>query len=249
MVLHITDEIIKKFAAIMDDFPVPAPTVPKSEELSSVEPELPESKPIDLPKPISIRDKIDEPSPGTAEWAAKYHTQEFLRGVKQPYRGWIRQPENKALVEQTMEKLVHESPENYFSWDLHRRPELLSWLYPAAVSLIKKDPITALVKEIYRFKELKDLQTDLWKAVLGEEISRSVFDPKSSGKIFQNKLFNQIRHLAGLIAESDPEFYWLYIEGKPITTKQFDETARRILKQKEELGKTKPIKLPYKTKL
>ncbi|MFA5023469.1 MAG: hypothetical protein WC523_00730 [Patescibacteria group bacterium] len=252
--IGIKDEILFKFAALLDKLAIDIPVPPKTEELEVMPPEkstdLSQTVPVPLEikeKPISNRDV--EPKQGTAEWAAKYHTQEFLRGTKQPYRGWIRQPENQTLVKNTMNELVEKSPEDYFAWDLHRRIELKPWLYPAAKALISKDPMIALMKEIYRFDELTDLNTELWKAVLDKQISRSAHDPESKGDVFLNNIFNKMRHLAGRIAVTDPEFYWLYIEGKPVTTKQFDEEAKRVLKQKQELGKSEPVKLKYKTKL
>ena len=239
------DEILIKLAALLDEIAIPP--VPQSIQIES--PKAPETA-AKLLKPIEIvNTPKQEPNYGTAEWAAKYHTQEFLKGVKHPYRGFVRDPANKDLVVETMHTLVKTHPADYFAWDLNRRQELQPWLYPAAVTLIKTDPVMALMKEIYRFPELKDLQTELWKAVLDKEISRSAFDPSSSGALFVNTIFNKMRHLAGQIAVSDPEFYRLYIEGKSITTKQFDDEAKRTLKQKEELGKIKPIKLRYKTKL
>lgn len=252
--LKTTDEIMIKFASFWDDFPVKSPEPPRPEELELVPPTtLPETNSKIL-KPIEIEPKKDkdikpELEHGTAEWAAKNFPKEFLKGVKQPYRGFIRDPANVELVRETMDKLVRYRPQNYFDWDLYSRQELRDWLYPAAKALIKKDPIVALMKEIYRFNELKDLNTELWKEVLDKEISRSAFSDKSKGELFVGTIFNKMRHLAGRIATDDPEFYLLYIEGKPVTTKQFDLEARRVMKQKEELGKSEPIQLEHTTKL
>lgn len=285
------DEILIKYAASFDDFPVPPPEPPKPEDLIVPAPkELPKEEsephktnlpiPIPLPKkvltkedleqidkeleelgvghtsspkkeekkPLSMRD-VDDPPMGTAEWAAKHHTQEFLKGVKQPWRGWIRDPANWPLVERTMNQLVEEHPEHYFSWDLHRRQELLPWLYPAGKKLIEVDPMMALMKEIWRFRELRDLQTELWKKVIEKEIQRSSQDPQSSGQLFPGRILNNMRHLAGEIADTDPEFYLDYIAGKPVTTEQFDEKAKRVWKEKLDLGKAEEAKLKYKTKL
>jgi hypothetical protein len=243
--IKVADEILQRYASLLsyEDLynKVPVPDVPKTEELELVEhdntkeSEKGDLSPIELPDVVHETQVVEEKEPerGTAEWEAKYHTQEFLKGVKQPYRGWIRDPANKDLVENTMKKLIDENPSAYFSWDLHRRQELKSWLYPAAIALISEDPVEALMKEIYRFSELSGLNTELWKEVMNHEIIRSMTDPSSSGKVFGGKLFNKMRQLAGRIAISDPEFYSMFIEGKPITTKDFDGTAKRMLNQKK----------------
>lgn len=260
--LKALDEILIKYAASFDDFPIPAPIPPKKEDLEVIVPIAPEKDiseqklpaPISLPqisRPLSQRDIKEEgpgPQVGTPEWAAKEHTQEFLKGTKQPYRGWIRDPRNKALTVKTMDKLVRDHPEDYFSWDLNRRLELLPWLYPAGKGLIEKNPTAALMKEIWRFRELRDLQTELWKGVMEQQINRTVDDPQSRVQVFPGDLFNKMRKLAGEIAASDPEFYLLYIEGKKLSTPQFDELAKRVMKEKEDLGKAEPVKLPFKTK-
>ena len=284
------DEILIKYAALFDDFPVPPPELPRPEDLVVSKPkettDLPKDSPSAYPmpipvpkkpfdedelnrldeelealkvqnpivpaktekKPLSVRDTEEEPPMGTAEWAAKHHTQEFLKGVKQPWRGWIRDPANWPLVEKTMSKLVEEHPEHYFAWDLHRRQELLPWLYPAGKKLIEVDPMIALMKEIWRFRELRDMQTELWKRVMDREINRSSHDPKSSGQMFPGRILNNMRHLAGEIADTDPEFYLDYIAGKPITTEQFDQKAKRVWKDKIDLGKAEEIKSKHKTK-
>jgi len=260
--LKTLDEILIKYAASFDDLPILAPEPPKFDELTvqpasqkeDTETKLPTPIPVPVPakqRPLSQRDTEEEsePSTGTPEWSAKYHTQEFLKGVKQPYRGWIRDPSNRLLVVKTMDKLVRDNPGNYFSWDLHRRLELLPWLYPAGKQLIEKDPTAALMKEVWRFRELRDLQTELWKGVMDQHINRTVGDPTAGVRVFPGDLFNKMRKLAGEIAASDPEFYLLYIEGKKLTTPQFDAMARRVMREKEDLNKARPVRLPFKTKL
>ena len=163
--LKALDEILIKYAASFDDLPVSAPEPPRPGELISIEPTKSEEgqeqklpTPIPLPvehRPLSQRDieeEIPEPPVGTPEYDAKHYTQEFLKGTKQPYRGWIRDPKNKGLTIRTMDSLVKDHPEDYFSWDLHRRQELTPWLYPAGKRLIERDPTLALMKEIWLLK-------------------------------------------------------------------------------------------------
>jgi len=244
--LNTKDEILFKFASLLADFPIEAPEPPNPEDIKTMPPSKAPEQKVDVVKPIEFS---VEPEHGSGEWMAKHHPREFLLETKNPYRGWIRDPAYRELTKNIMDSLVDKNPENYFAWNLNRREELKPWLYPAAKSIIQKDSLAALILEIYKFTELQDLNTELWKAVLDKEITRSAFDYKSRGIPFAHKIFNKMRHLAGRIASTDPEFYNLYIEGKPVTTKQFDEEARRVLKQKEDLGKYKPIKLRYKTKL
>jgi len=254
--LKTKDEILIKFADILNkDFPIPSPKPPKTEELEIIPPTSALESEDKLPRPIEIKQPI-EPESGTAEWVAKYHPREFLMETQRPYRGWIQNPANAGLVKKVMDDIVAKHPENYFAWKLNRRIELIDWLYPAAKELIKKDPIAALMAEIYRFPGLKDLYTELWKTVLDREISSSLYrsvghdsnDPRS-GEFLGKEIFRKMRHLAGMIAREDPDFYLTFIEGKPVTTPGFDEEARRVIKQKEDLGKFKPISLRHKTKL
>jgi len=217
MMLKTKDEILFKFASLLDDLPIDAPAPPKPEELETMAPHKALNTETNIPKPIDVP---PEPEHGSAEWMAKNHPREYLLELNHPFRGWIHDPAYKELTKKVMDNLVEKNPEDYFAWKLNRREALKPWLYPAASVLIKKDPIAALILEIYKFTELKDLNTVLWNAVLDKEISRSAFDSKSSGAPFANKIFNKMRHLAGLIAATDPEFYWLYITGKPVTTKQ-----------------------------
>jgi hypothetical protein len=283
-----SDEILRIFAGLLDDFPsVPIPKPPKPEELKPIEttkekdddekntPLLPipipippkdeweskeplsirDKKPEDIrsQKQISIRDeKEKEPEHGSPEWQAKYHTHEFLRGVYVPWdRYYIDDPiRREEIVSKTMDKLVYDNPENYFEWRLYKKNDLKPWLIPSAVSLIEKDPLDALGKEIWRYGELGPLLKELWVAVFEHEIKRSVKDPQLGGQILPGILRKKIRALAGEIATADPEFYMTYIKGKStdksmgLTTKEFDEKAERVYKQKVQLGDIKEPSLP-----
>jgi hypothetical protein len=228
------DEILIKYAASFDDL-VPIPDVPTFGELGTEKPKdsdrstfLPEPLPVpETKKPISARDNDQDSQMGSPEWAAKNHTQAFLLGVKEPYRGFIRDPNNQSLVEKTMNKLVEETPENYFEWKLNRRHELLPWLHRAASNWIDKDPVSALMADIYKTEKLNNLQPKLWEKAMNALISASSTQEQPWAKLFPGHLFNKMRMLAGELAMNHSSFYLDRIAGKTITTKEFDETANR----------------------
>jgi hypothetical protein len=260
------DEILKIFADILGNLPnIPIPDPPRPEDLNIVNPEesieskdeevkhitpMPIPLPIDeswKPKgPISIRDE-KEIEHGSPEWQAKYHPHEFLRGVYTPWdRYYIDDPTNReAIVSKTMQKLIQDNPQDYFNWHLYKKQDLKAWLIPSAESLIKKDPLDALGKEIWKYGELGPLLKELWKNAFSREIDRTINDPGSSGQVLPGILRKKIRSLAGEIATADPEFYMMYIKGKPtdrntgLTTKEFDEKAERVYNQKLQLGDIK----------
>ena len=181
------------------------------------------------PKHTPTKERVgDEGSP---EWMAKNHPREFLRGTKQPYRGYVCNPKYAGLVKEVMERLLVNTPELYFDWGLDRIDLLRwEWLIPASIALMKKDPISALTKRIYEHKEFigAGLLGELWKRVIDASIDSSSQSPQGKD-FFSGELGNRMRHLAGFIAANDSAFYNLYIAGKSkLTNWQNDQTAKHI---------------------
>ena len=268
--LKTIDEILKKYASYWDDFPVPAPEPPKPEEIVKVKPSIPETtghtvlpKPIPLPKqperPLSKRDMFEKGSP---EWVAENETHKFLTETQQDYqgaKGWINHPGLQGLVAKTMDKLVAEHPEQYFQWKLNMKLKLQPWLYDAAKSLIEKDPTTALYERIYRFPELAGTKRDMsfdgmkmpatlnaklfWdvRNLMVKELAAK--DKLINEKVFDEMMLRKMRQLTGVLAKTDPEFYHMFIEHLPITTKKFVGQMERVRNPSDD------IKLKNKTKL
>ena len=177
----------------------------------------------------------EDPYPGSIEWVAQNHTQEYLRGVNKPYRGYARDPQYDEVTKVTMDRLIAVDPSKYFDWGLRMRQELKAWMVPAAEALIDKDPYTALIKSIYnQGEEIKHLLPKLWKDVLEVELKRS--SETESGQIFPGTLFNRMRELAGELARTNPEFYIDEIAesgiGRKFRTKRFDSWASNALRDR-----------------
>ena len=177
----------------------------------------------------------EDPRPGSDEWEAQHHTQEYLRGVNMPYRGYARDPQFDHITKATMDRLVAVDPSKYFEWGLRMRQELKPWMVPAAEALIDKDPYSALLKGIYKQgEEIKHLLPKLWKDVMESEFRRS--SESESGQFFPGMLFNRMRALAGELARTNPEFYVNEIAesgiGKKFRTKQFDSWAANALRDR-----------------
>jgi hypothetical protein len=251
------DEIIRKFAAELDEdgseeyiLPISEEDVSKWEEQvgdpeetvgikTPVEPE--QKKPIsvrDVPRPPSRPSDStewpwDEPVEGSPEWMAQYNTRMFLRGVNKPYRGYVREPRVREVTEKTMNKLVDEFPNKFFAWNLYKLEELKDWLIPAAESYIEKDPYRALLERITtEYKELRHLQPKLWEILWEREMNRPPTEETS--EVFPGILRNQAKSLAGEIAKSHPEFFQEHIANKgTLIESKFKDWAERALRAKQ----------------
>ena len=230
-----TTEILKEF-----DMPFANP-----EDVSLVEPKPPLSR-RDFRDPFEDRGLTpgqhegtdwpwEDPHPDSPEYMAQHYTQEYLRGVDKPYRGFARDPQNDHITKATMDRLVAVEPENYFAWGLRRRQELKAWMVPAAEALIDRDPYTALMKGIYnQGEEIKHLLPKLWSDVLNAELNRAA--ETETGKFFPGMMFNRMKSLAGEIARTNPQFYIDEIAekgiGRKFRTTQFDNWASNALRDK-----------------
>lgn len=151
-----------------------------------------------------------EPERGSATYMAVQNPKEYLRGLKRPYRGYVRDPSNDEITKVVMDKLVANEPENYFKWELRERHELKSWMVPSAKKLVEEKPLLALgigVHEQGPEIEKAGLLVELWKNAINAEFSENPSD------MFPGIYSKHMQSLAGKIARTNPEFYKTYIFG------------------------------------
>jgi hypothetical protein len=163
------------------------------------------------------------------EWKAYHNTYDFLKNTQRPFAGGYVKKYPK-LTNLTMDWLTKEHPEKHFEWTLYRRQELGYWTTLAADSWLEKNPHEVLMSRIYhKLPKLrnKDFLTKLWNRVMDAETNRA--SQTESGEMFPGDLKSSMRHLAGMIATVDPEFYKENIYGKPLSSKQHDNTFRGMM--------------------
>ena len=185
-------------------------------------------------KPLSKRDERDwpwdTPEPGTGEWLAEYYPHTYLRGQDTKSKGYMREFQDPDIIKPLMDKIVATDPVKYFEWNLRRvgdkggRTNLKEWLRPAIKSLIEKSPYEALMFKVFKHREAESYLDELWSGLL--EVGKG---RESQGEdAFPGRVFNEMRSLAGFIANSRPDFYNKHIAKSRFATQEFNDRARQM---------------------
>lgn len=179
--------------------------------------DVPEDRPISVREQTEQEDSknFDEPpvehpwflqNAGTAEWAAEYYPEAYLRGHA-PFTKYVNRSENAAITNDLMDKIVKNMPEKYFEWRLDKNPKLTKWEEDAITGMIENDPEHALMLGLPRvlFSKRYHLLPLLWMKMVGKEGSGG-FEEQFGTNMFQGLVRKRMRELALAIKEHSPEF-------------------------------------------
>jgi hypothetical protein len=243
------DEIMIAFAASFET-PRQISKEPISGETEYI-PDLPVKtpEPIKLPEPktpISVRDKSLSNVPISDVFGhyntslvnhrdadlivdfATNHPERFLTGRVFPDSpASPRMPFNAKLVNAMMTDLTTKGPHFYFSWGLYK-PEKVAflgrqWIEQATKSFIAKDPMGALQYKISHIPLVSPYLIDLW-----EGVEKYFGGPKQADRMLEGQALNDMRYLAGQIAQYNPEYYMQHIRGRDTTLPRHDRIVSEL---------------------
>lgn len=192
-------------------------------------------------KPLSKRDRPEEYdlsdiSQGMIDLAEK-NTKRFLTDTQtdfEGFKGFVLNPRLSPLVEKKMNEIVESAPEKYFEWQLYHpkrhRGELQKWLYRAAISYIKNDPVGVILNKVFEVPNLDRFYNEIWLQAWDQK-GPEYIDKKflSRRERLDDEFLKQMTRLSDRIATTDPEFYELYIESSPLKT----DTGVRTREQRQ----------------
>lgn len=179
-------------------------------------------------RPISTRETPD--GRGSLVWLAKHYPKTYLRGNDIWKDKRVRDGRDPRATEIAMNNLIEYNPIKYFEWGLRRPHDLKKWMGKAVTESIKRHPHEVLMFDLYKQgPEIYSMLPDLWNNLIRFEKERIKNIPETY--LFQDRIFNKMRRLAGEIARTHPDFY---INNIPniFKTRQFNDWATNALREK-----------------
>jgi len=263
--LNTRDEILFKFATEMDDFPdIPVPKPPVPTDLRPVDIDVEEegdTEPTQIPIPIPIpEDTEDEkqiskrempPRPPEEKFRKAYelalsNTHAFLTTTQSDfwgYKGWVKHPAVRPMVEYIMDGIVKNEPWIYFEWDLQKSRNgdiLVEWFDAAAESYIDKNPIGAVenlmnskISSARLDQHLPDLWLAAWEKVRGKY--EHMDDPINMSR---DPFEKGMTKLAFRLATLRPDVFDEYIKNTPFGKGGRVRRRRQTVKIKEQETQT-----------